>query len=117
MGLKIGFQERQALAEVERHLDTANHCLVRQLRALSRLGLHSSDLGLGEALLRTMMETHQLFVQSQQQLEGLPESSTEKRKAMRGSHLKVAASPPGSNSESDQESTLLLRSKKLHPSD
>ena len=117
MGLKTGFQERQALVEIERHLDTANHCLVRQLRALSRLGLHTSELGLGEALLRTMMETHQLFVQSQQQLEALPGSSNKKTKAMRAGHLKDAAWPPGSNSDSDQESTLLLRSKRLQPSD
>ena len=53
MGLETGFHDRQALAEAERHLDTANRCLVRQLRALSRLELHTSELGLGEALLST----------------------------------------------------------------
>ena len=33
-------QERPAANQADRHLDTANRCLVRQLRVLSRLGRH-----------------------------------------------------------------------------
>jgi len=37
MKSKLESQKRQALTED--HLDTANHCLVRQLRSLSRVSL------------------------------------------------------------------------------
>jgi len=69
MASKLELQERQALVEAERHLDTANHCLVRQLRTLSKLGRHKSNLNLGEALFKTMLQTHQLIVEGKQQLE------------------------------------------------
>ena len=110
MGLKPGFQERQALAEIERHLDTANHCLVRQLRALSKLGLQTSELSLGEALLSTMMETHQLIVEGKQRLElrsgaGIPK---------RGGPSNRNKSPQAYLSL-DEEATPLLRSKRLQP--
>jgi len=37
-------QERPAANQADRHLDTANRCLVRQLRVLSRLGRHPPQL-------------------------------------------------------------------------
>lgn len=101
-------QERQALAEADRHLDTANHCLVRQLRILSRLGRHTSNLSLAEALLNTMMQTHQLIVEGKQQLELRPGSGV----PMRGSS-KPNKNRPRAYVDTDEEATALLRSKRL----
>src|SRR5262245_40759699 len=106
---KLELQERQALAEAQRHLDTANHCLVRQLPTLSRLGL--SNLGLAEAILRTMMQTHQLIVEGKQRLELRQDSGAPKRS--RSSNLNKSSSRPYVSSE--EEATPLLRSKRLQP--
>jgi len=81
---------------------------VRQLRALSKLGLQTS--GLGEALLSTMMETHQLIVEGKQRLElrsgaGIPK---------RGGPSNRNKSPQAYLSL-DDEATPLLRSKRLQP--
>ena len=111
MASKLELQERQALAEVQRHIDTANHCLVRQLRALSRLGRHTSNLGLAEAILRTMMQTHQLIVEGKQRLELRQDSGAPKRS--RSSNLNKSSSRPYVSSE--EEATPLLRSKRLQP--
>jgi hypothetical protein len=114
MALKLGLQERQALAEAQRHLDTANHCLVRQLRALSRLGRHTSNLSLAEALLKTMMQTHQLIVEGKQRLELRSGTGTSKRS--RSSNLNKSGLHADISSEG--EATPLLRSKRLkHKSD
>ena len=107
MRLNFALQDRQALAQAERHLDSANRCLVRQLRALSRVGRHTSEVNLAEAVLRTMMDTHQLILESQQALEQLQGSSPNRRS------LKSKLSSLASNSDPNQEATLLLRSKKL----
>jgi hypothetical protein len=47
MGLKPAFEERQTAAQADRHLDTANRCLVRQLRVL-----------------KTMLDTHETMVET-----------------------------------------------------
>ena len=110
MASKLELQERQALAEAQSHLDAANHCLVRQLRSLSRLGRHTSNLGLAEALLNTMMQTHQLIVEGKQRLELRSGSATLKRG---GANLNKSG--PRANVSSDEEATPLLRSKRLKP--
>ena len=109
MASKLELQERQALAEAQRHLDTANHCLVRQLRSLSRLGRHTSNLGLAEALLKTMMQTHQLIVEAKQRLELRQESGPPNRS--RSSNK----SGPRPYVSSEEEATPLLKSKRLKP--
>jgi hypothetical protein len=43
-------QERPAANQADRHLDTANRCLVRQLRVLSRLGRHPPQVKLARLL-------------------------------------------------------------------
>ena len=108
---KLELQERQALAEAQRHLDTANHCLVRQLRALSRLGRYTSNLGLAEALFKTMMQTHQLIVEGKQRLELRQDSGAPKRS--RSSNLNKTGFRAYVSSE--EEATPLLRSKRLKP--
>src|SRR5262245_34194786 len=109
MASKPELQERQALAEAQRHLDTANHCLVRQLRALSRLGRHTSNLSLAEALFKTMMQTHQLIVEGKQRLELRSGTGTSKRS--RSSNLNKSGLQADISSEG--EATPLLRSKRL----
>ena len=111
MASKLELQERQALAKAERHLDTANHCLVRQLRTLSRLGRHTSNLSLAEAVLKTMMETHQLIVEGEQHLKFRSSCGATKR----GGSSKLNKSDPGAGVSSDAEATPLLRSKRLRP--
>jgi hypothetical protein len=69
VSLTIDFQERQHLAEADRHLHTADHCLVRQLRALSTLGRHGANLSLAESVLKTMLRTHELMVQDKERIE------------------------------------------------
>jgi hypothetical protein len=107
----LSYQERQALTEAQRHLNTANHCLVRQLRALSRLGRHTSNVELAEALLKTMMQTHQLIVEGKQRLELRPGWSAPKR----GGSSKLNKSGPRACVDTDEEATTLLRSKRLQP--
>src|SRR5262249_11297937 len=97
------------LAEAQRHLDTANHCLVRQLRTLSRLGRHTSNLSLAEALFKTMMQTHQLIVEGKQRLEF--RGHTPKRS--RSSNLNKSG--PRDYVSSEEEATPLLKSKRLKP--
>ena len=111
MASKPELQERQALAEAQRHLDTANHCLVRQLRILSRLGSHTSNLSLAEALFKTMMQTHQLIVEGKQRLELRQDSGAPKRS--RSSNLNKSG--PRADMSSEEEATHLLRSKRLKP--
>src|SRR5262249_16351940 len=60
-------QERQASA-TGRYLDTANRCLVRQLRVLSRIGRHPAAVKLAEAVFKTMLETQETMVQTQELL-------------------------------------------------
>src|SRR5262245_11036965 len=101
MGLKPTFQEWQA----DRYLDTANRCLVRQLRALSRLGRHAQDLRLAEAILKTMLDTHETMVETYDLL-----VQTKEPKELRARGLaKRSAARQGSPSKpvSDQEATWL----------
>ena len=111
MASKLELQERQALTEAQRHLDTANHCLVRQLRTLSRLVRHTSNLSLAEAVLKTMMETHQLIVEGEQRLKFRSSSGAPKR----GGSSKLNKSDPRPDVSSDEEATSLLRSQRLRP--
>ena len=60
-------QERQASA-TGRYLDTANRCLVRQLRVLSRIGRHPAAVKLAEAVFKTMLETQETMVQTHELL-------------------------------------------------
>jgi hypothetical protein len=103
MAVKPQFQE-PASAQGGRHL-------VRQLRTLSRLGRHTSNLSLAEALLSTMMETHQLLVRSEQQLQELRGTCVRRVKPRRDGPSKNTTGSPDSNW--DQEGTLLLKARKL----
>ena len=112
MSLTLDFQERQHLAKADRHLDTANHCLVRQLRALSILGRHGANLSLAEAVLKTMLRTHELMVQDKDRIEhelgldgdsGADGDTDSPSKPLR----------QGRALEPDGEATLLLKKKKL----
>ena len=107
MASKLELQERRALAEAERHLDAANHCLVRQLRTLSRLGRHTSNLSLAETLLKTMMQTHQLIVEGKKRLELRSGSAIPKHYSNLNKNRARASL--------DEEATPLLRSKRLRP--
>lgn len=112
MSLILDFQERQRLAEADRHLDTGDHCLVRQLRALSTLDRHGANLSLAEAVLKTMLRTHELMVQDKERIEhGL---SLDGDSGPKGN----TNSPPkplrlGCSLEPDGEATLLLKKNKL----
>jgi len=114
MGLKPTFEERQGAAHADLHLDTANRCLVRQLRALSRLGAHSQDLKLAEAVLKTMLDTHETMVETHELLVQTKERNELRARgdAMRSTARQGSPSKPGS----DQEATWLLRSKRLQRS-
>jgi hypothetical protein len=107
MSLTLDFQERQHLAEADRHLDTANHCLVRQFR-----GSHGANLSLAEAVLKTMLRTQELMVQDKERIErklGLDGDSGTDRNT-------DSASKPlrrGCALEPDGEATLLLKKKRL----
>jgi len=112
MSLTLGFKERQYLAEADRHLDTANHCLVRQLRALSALGRHGANLSLAEAVLKTMLRTQELMVQDKERIErklGLDgDSGTDRNTDSVSKPLRR-----GCALEPDGEATLLLKKKRL----
>ena len=87
---------------------------MRQLRALSRLGPHTSDLSLAEAVFRTMLDTHQLLVQTREGLKGRVGSGAKRGAASRaGLSNTVKIGVTGHDSDAEQESTLLLTSKKL----
>jgi hypothetical protein len=111
MSLTLDFQERQHLAEADRHLDTANHCLVRQLRALSTLGRHGANLSLAEAVLKTMLRTQELMVQDKERIErklGLDgDSGTHRNADSTSKPLRRGGLEP------DGEATLLLKKKRL----
>ena len=112
MGLKPAFEERQTATQADRHLDTANRCLVRQLRALSRLGGHTQDLKLAEGVLKTMLDTHETMVETHELLVQI-----EERKELRALGVAKRSTARQGSPSSDQEATWLLRSKKLRHSD
>jgi len=95
---------RQHLAQVERHLETAHHCIIRQLHTLSRLGLYGADLSLGETVLETMLSTQELIVKDKERLE-------------RVLGLKPAEQHKPRPLEASQEPTSLLRQRKLGSAD
>ena len=118
MASKPEFQERQASVQADRHLDTANRCLVRQLRVLSRIGRHPKQAKLAEALFNTMLQTQETMVQTHELLN--------ERRELRASSddessLGKRVGPPQLDNNgrpkshwgSDQEATCLLRTKKL----
>ena len=103
-------QERQASA-TGRHLDTANRCLVRQLRVLSRVGRHPAAVKLAETVFKTMLETQETMVQTRELL-----THNNDGRELRASS---GRSPdhegrPKSHREADHEATWLLGAKKLH---
>ena len=111
MSLTFDFEERQHLAEAERHLDTADHCLVRQLRALSTLGCQGADLSLAEAVLKTMLQTHELMVQDKKRIErklGLDGNSGADRQRDASKPL-----PKVRSLKTGEEATLQLKKNKL----
>src|SRR4026207_1918208 len=112
MSLTLGFKERQYLAEADRHLDTANHCLVPQLRALRALGRHGAKLSRAEAVLKTMLRTQELMVQDKERIErklGLDgDSGTDRNTDSVSKPLRR-----GCALEPDGEATLLLKKKRL----
>jgi hypothetical protein len=105
MAQTLKLLERQHLAQAERHLDTANHCVIRQLRALSKLGLHGADLSLGETVLETMLSTQELILKDKERLEC--------DLGLRGAD-ECNAEPKPESPKQDQEPTPLLRKRKLH---
>ena len=114
MSLTLDFQERQRLAQADRHLDTANHCLVRQLRALSTLGRHGASVSLAEAVLKTMLRTQELMVQDKKRIEHRLRLDGDSGK----DHNNRSASKPlprGCSLEPGGEATLLLKKKQAAP--
>jgi len=114
-------QERQAPVQADRHLDTANRCLVRQLRVLSRIGRYPAAVKLAEALFKTMLETQETLVQTHELLTNSNEGRELRASPGAESHLsKRVRSPqldndgrPRSHWDSDHEATWLLGAKKL----
>ena len=112
-------QERQASA-TGRHLDTANRCLVRQLRVLSRVGRHPA-VKLAETVFKTMLETQETMVQTRELLthnnDGRELRASSGRKSHPGKRIRPELDHDGrpkSRWEADHEATWLLGAKKLH---
>src|SRR5262245_60579380 len=87
-------QEQRHLALAERHLDTANHCLARQLRALGTLGRLSADLSLAESVFATMLHTHTLMTEHKELIElalnnAPPQQSTKSKRHSYSPHSDV----------------------------
>ena len=114
-------QERQDSVQLDRLLNKADRCLVRQLRVLSRTGHHPAEVKSAEAVFKTMLKTQEVMAQAHELLtkpagrvEFQPNLGAEGRLASR-------VDPPQLNTdgrlrshwESDQEATWLLGSKKL----
>ena len=114
-------QERQASA-TGRHLDTANRCLVRQLRVLSRVGRHPAAVKLAEAVFKTMLETQETMVPTHELLthsnDGRELRASSGRKSRPGKRVRSPEldhdGRPKSHWEADHEATWLLGAKKLH---
>ena len=108
-------QERQASA-TGRHLDTANRCLVRQLRVLSRIGRHPAAVKLAEAVFKTMLETQETMVQTHELLTHSNDGRELRASSGRKSHPGKRVRPPEldrdgrpkSRWEADHEATWLL---------
>ena len=60
--------DKNLLAEAERHVESANRCLSRQLKAMSRLK-STACIGVAEELFATMLTTHSLLVQDTERIE------------------------------------------------
>ena len=105
-------QERQAPA-TGRHLDTANRCLVRQLRVLSRVGRHPAAVKLAEAVFKTMLETQETMVQTHELLTHSNDGRELRASSGRSPELDHDGRPK-SHREADHEATWLLGAKKLH---
>src|SRR5262245_44994186 len=99
-------QEQQHLAQAERHLKTANHCLARQLHALSTLGSRGANLTLAESLFETMLRTHALMTEHKEQIERALTNCPPKK----GTKSKRQACSPHS------DVTVLLSKSKLRTS-
>ena len=113
-------QEQQASARVDRNLDTANRCLVRQLRVLSRIGRHLKQAKLTEAVFNTMLQTQETMVQTHEllnewrELRASPGSKSNLGKRVGPPQLDNNGRPR-SHWNSNHEATWLLAAKKLHP--
>ena len=115
-------QERQASARADRNLDTANRCLVRQLRVLSRIGRHPEQVKLAEAVFKTMLQTQETMVQTHQLLTHTNEDRELRASSGAESHLSKRVGPPQLDNDgrpkshwnSGHEATWLLSAKKLH---
>jgi len=114
-------QERQASA-TGRHLDTANRCLERQLRVLSRVGRHPAAVKLAETVFKTMLEAQETMVQTHELLTHSNDGRELRASSGRKSHPGKRVRPPEldrdgrpkSHWEADHEATWLLGAKKLH---
>src|SRR5262245_2895951 len=110
------FQEGQAPVQLDRLLDAADRCLVRQLRVLSRIGGHPAQIKSAEAVFKTMLQTQETMAQTHEiltqtkigaELQSSPDA--ENHLAKRAPQLDNDGRPrPHWNS--DQEATWLLGS-------
>jgi hypothetical protein len=91
------------LALAQRHLGTADHCLVRQLHVLSRLGALGADLSLAESIFEAMLHNHTLLTELKELIERELNHETKPAESHDTARLKL-----------DDEATALLSKLKLH---
>src|SRR5262245_20907147 len=91
------------LALAQRHLGTADHCLVRQLHVLSTLGRLGADLSLAESIFEAMLLNHTLLTKHKELIERALNHET-----------KPAESHETARLELSDEATALLSKLKLH---
>jgi hypothetical protein len=111
-------QERQDSGQLDRLLDRADRCLVRQLRVLSRTGRHPAEVKSAEAVFQIMLQTQEVMAQTHELLTKLKGGAELQPGLGAESHLASPPQPdadgsPKSHWNSDQEATWLLGSKKL----
>jgi len=93
-------------------LETANRCLVRQLRLLSNA--HPASTGSAEAIFETMLQSLEAMAEAQELLTDEPKRQLSVRGCgVKGDDLELPAAGCQPHWEFDQEATPLLRAKKL----
>ena len=115
-------QERQASVQADRQLDTANRCLVRQLRLLSRIGRHPAQVKSAESVFKTMLETQETLAQTHELLTQIRIGAQFQSTPDAENHLAKRVGPPQLDNDgcpklhwnSDHEATGLLEAKRLH---
>ena len=122
MASKPESQERQAPVQLDRLLDAANRCLVRQLRVLSRINRHPAQVKSAEAVFKAMLQTQETMAQTHEILTQTKIGAKLQSNPDAENHLAKRVGPPQLDNDgrpklhwnSDHEATGLLEAKRLH---